>query len=136
MKRLAFSFLIYFATFPLTAQGGIDNLDSDIICPSSAKAGQNITIDLELENTDSSSSVIVNRSAIMGLWPNGELLGPFTIPLNSTVPPLTQMTLADYLTFPLPSVPISATVVVIGVAVCSQNFNNCNFEECRIEITP
>ncbi len=134
---LCFVIMILFTPVISCAQDEDIELEINTICPEFVRVGDSLTIALEITNLpDSLGPAIITKSAIVGIFPNGEILGPYTVPISKTINPGQTVTIPNYITYSMPSVP-SNTVVGHGITLCGSSFSDCyEATGCVVEVIP
>ena len=141
-KIYALSFLLLVFLFSpaiVCAQVVID-LDVSVTCtstPATVQVGDTVTIGLQFINEDPINQVTLNKSAISALFPDGNIFGPFTIPINLTLNPNETASIPNYITYTMPATGLSS-VTVVGhlILVCRNNFDDCETASCGVEVIP
>lgn len=140
MKIVALSFFLWmFLMCPTIMYAQDADIDFDVdldvvtICPSSVGVGESVTIGLQITNS-SLVPVSINKSALVLMFSNATILGPFTIPFNLQLAPGQATTISNYMTYTMPQVP--GTVVGHGIVLCGNSFSDdCwEIEGCAIEV--
>jgi hypothetical protein len=135
---LCFVIMILFMPVISCAQDDEIELEINMICPEFVRVGDSLTIALEITNLpDSTGPAIITKSAIVGFFPHGEILGPYTVPISKTINPGETVTIPNYITYSMPSVVPSKTVVGHGVTLCGSSFSDCyEATSCVVEVMP
>ncbi len=113
------------------------NLAVTAQCPPSVSKGDSITIGLQITNY-SAVYVDINKSAIVALFPDGEVFGPVTVPISKTIGPGRTVNIANYVTYQVPPTILANTLVGHGIVLCGNNFGEDCYEGdgCLVEILP
>ena len=142
MKLKIFTIGIIFLSLVLSsvqgyAQNTLDSLTVEAICPSSVRTGESVTIGLQVTNAPwASATAVINKSALAALFPNGSILGPFTIPISLSINPGQIVNVPNYMTFKMPATSPANSVVGTTVSLCNNGFTDCGGGGCVIEVKP
>lgn len=124
-KWVVFVLIVFAALFsfsnPATAE--MDDLDVNVICPSSVSVGGSVTIGLEVTN-HSYTTVYIDKAAITAAYPGAEILGPYLRSIAGAVDPGETITVTDFVTYSISTNIPGGSIIAHGVCLFGEDLND------------